>query len=121
MTEGATAGGRQGNAILTRYDIIESRALLLDCARKTHFHCGFKTHTAPVVRVLSPLGEILCYSLHFDPKYAGVDGRVKQYLQVLQDVHAQEKGCAYPPSPPQIHHASPRSSLTRCLKLSMLC
>ena len=79
--------GYEGNAILTKYDFVKTQGLIINCARYKQYIHKTKTHNQAVAIINIPgFGNIGCYSLHLDPHWCGVEGRVKQYHEVLQHV-----------------------------------
>jgi hypothetical protein len=79
------AGGRQGNAILSRFPVKEAWPVLVTCRKARHCHSAYKTHAEAAAVLETPHGDLLCYSVHLDPHFAGVEGRIAQYLEILDD------------------------------------
>jgi hypothetical protein len=79
------AGGRQGNAILSRFPVKAAWPVLVTCRKGRHSHTAYKTHTEAAAVLATPHGDLLCYSVHLGPHFAGVDGRIAQYFEVLDD------------------------------------
>lgn len=89
--------GYEGNAIMTKYDFIDTDGVIIDCVRKKHKHDhGRHTECSSIIRIptdLEPI-DIGVWSLHLDPHHCGMDGRCTQYLDILKHVKQQriEKG-----------------------------
>jgi endonuclease/exonuclease/phosphatase family metal-dependent hydrolase len=82
--------GYEGNAILSKFDFVEKKGLIVPCAKeKKHRR---KTHNEAVVVCEVPNhGFVGCYCVHLDTYGSGVTGRVDQYYDILKDVKAQQK------------------------------
>jgi endonuclease/exonuclease/phosphatase family metal-dependent hydrolase len=82
--------GYEGNAILSKFDFVETKGLIVPCARvKKHWR---KTHNEAVVVCDIPNhGYVGCYCVHLDTYGSGVTGRIEQYLNILEDVKEQKK------------------------------
>eukprot|EP01083_Nonionella_stella_P165901 553178_1 len=81
--------GYEGNAILTKYDFVDTNGLIIDCVRNKYKHeTGRHNQCCSIIQV-HPDVQIGVFSLHLDPHHCGVDGRVKQYLDVLEYVKKQ--------------------------------
>ena len=79
--------GSEGNAILSKYPIIEAQGFYLDCqrvpkhAKKIHYACS--------AVVQSPFGNIGCCSIHIDT-HCGVTGRINQFKQLMPYIVEQK-------------------------------
>jgi len=84
--EGEDPEGTEGNAILTRFDILDAYPLVLPCVRNKYQprHDHRKKHTCPVAVVATPSGPIACYSVHLDA-FAGRAERSRQYKIIEAD------------------------------------
>lgn len=81
------ATGYEGNAILSKYDFIDTKGIVVKCARYEKYRHKRKTHTEAMAIIDVPgLGKIGCVSIHLDPHWCGVDGRVRQYNEILSNV-----------------------------------
>lgn len=78
-------GGRQGNAILSRFPVKKAWPVLITCRKARHSHTSYKTHAEAAAVLETPSGDVLCYSVHLDPHFAGVEGRIAQYFEILDD------------------------------------
>lgn len=78
--------GCEGNAILSKFPIIESQAVLLDCQQiPKPGHRPYKSHIEAMgVIEISNNSTICVCSVHIDPHYTGKLGRGKQYTQLVQ-------------------------------------
>ena len=81
--------GYEGTAILTKYDFVSTKGLILNCVRKKNVHPYGRHNECCCIIKFNPNVNICVYSLHLDPHYCGVQGRVDQYLQCLEDVKQQ--------------------------------
>ncbi|ETO22210.1 hypothetical protein RFI_14990 [Reticulomyxa filosa] len=80
---------KTGNGILSKFDFVETKGLIVSCAREKSKHTD-KTHTEAVAVCDIPhFGLLGCYCLHLDTNWTGVKGRVRQYLEILEDVSNQ--------------------------------
>jgi len=80
--------GYEGNGILSKFDFVETKGLVVQCAR--HIKHKFKTHNEAVAVCEIPgYGCLGCYCIHLDTYGTGVKGRAKQFLEILEDVSAQ--------------------------------
>ena len=87
-------GGRQGNAILSRFPISEPGAIRLECRRKgraKRSHEAYKWHMVACGVVAAPGGAVECYSAHLDAHHNGPDGRAAQFGQLMQHVRAKHR------------------------------
>eukprot|EP00483_Globobulimina_turgida_P005820 UN05830 len=81
--------GCEGNAILTRFNIIDQYPLILPCVRNSYrpSHYMMKRHTAVVVVIDVPnIGEIVCYSLHFDAFSGRIARSSIPYKTIYEDI-----------------------------------
>jgi endonuclease/exonuclease/phosphatase family metal-dependent hydrolase len=87
------SGGCEGNAIITRFDMSNARALVVACQRLPHLpqHTSFHTHAKAVATLATSFGPIECYSVHLDPHDTGVRGRIAQYLEIMKDASAMPR------------------------------
>ena len=86
------ATGYEGNAILSKYDFIDTKGIIVPCARYQKYKHKRKTHTEAMAVIDVPvLGKIACVSIHLDPHWCGVDGRVRQYHQILRNIDQYRK------------------------------
>lgn len=87
-------GGRQGNAILSRFPISEPGAIRLECRRTGHAkrsHEAYKWHVVACAVVAAPGGAVECYSAHLDAHHNGPAGRAAQFGQLMQNVRARHR------------------------------
>ena len=81
------ATGYEGNAILSKYDFIDTKGIVVKCARYEKYKHKRKTHTEALAVMNVPnLGKIACVSMHLDPHWCGVNGRVRQYHEILSNI-----------------------------------
>lgn len=87
------SGGCEGNAIITRFDMSNARALIVPCRRLPHLpqHTSFHTHAKAVAVLATSLGPLECYSVHLDPHDTGVRGRAAQYMDIVRDASAMPR------------------------------
>jgi len=82
--------GYEGNALLSKFDFVERKGLVVPCARVTKHR--MKTHNEAVAVCEVPNhGYVGCHAVHLDTYGSGVTGRVEQYLNILKDVKALKK------------------------------
>lgn len=78
--------GCEGNAILSKFPLVKTKAILLDCQQiRIPGHRPFKTHAEAfgIVQISENTNIAIC-SAHLDPHYTGKLGRKKQYTQLVQ-------------------------------------
>ena len=82
------AQGCDGNAILSKFPIIDAKGMYLSCQRKPKHK--YKIHYGCSAVLQSPWGLIGCCSIHIDT-HCGVTGRIKQYRELLPQMHEQQQ------------------------------
>ena len=83
--------GCEGNAILTRFNIIKAYPVIMPCVRNSYrpYHADMKRHTAVVGIIdtgISGIGELVCYSLHMDAFSGRVSRSNVQYKAIYRDI-----------------------------------
>ena len=80
--------GCEGNAILTKFDIVKAYPVIMPCVRNSYrpYHADMKRHTAVVAIIDTPIGEMACYSLHMDAFSGRVSRSSIQYKAVYEDI-----------------------------------
>lgn len=84
-----TRGGRQGNAIVSRYPLSDAVAVRLRCqrhGRARESHEAYKWHVAVGAVAHTPFGDVECYCAHLDAHKNGPEGRAAQYGQLMDAV-----------------------------------
>jgi endonuclease/exonuclease/phosphatase family metal-dependent hydrolase len=75
---GSSGKGSFGNAILSRFDLIDPQRVFINEIVAAYPKSALRA------TVVHPLGNILCYSVHLEA-VTGIRERSKQFIQVLQD------------------------------------
>lgn len=76
--------GYCGNAILSKYDFTTTQGIIINCGRYPQHPHKSKTHNEAFCIIKIPnIGNIGCYSIHLDPHWSGIQGRIKQYNEIL--------------------------------------
>jgi len=81
--------GYEGTAILSKYDFVSTKGLILDSVRKGKKRPHGRHNECCAIIKVNESVNVGVYSLHLDPHRCGVQGRVLQYLQCLEDVKRQ--------------------------------
>jgi endonuclease/exonuclease/phosphatase family metal-dependent hydrolase len=86
-------GGLHGQALLSRYDLVDVRALVHshqpvdweeEGAARAEPRKGKRVALVATVKLPAPLGPVLVYSVHLEV-FTGITGRLRQFADVLQD------------------------------------
>ena len=79
--------GGEGTAILSKYPILNTYPIELNCQAKHPGHDKIRKHFMTLCTIqLSNDNIIACCSVHLDPHYTGIHGRVIQYKELISKI-----------------------------------